>query len=143
LSICVAMVAHMGDVPSTMHRYIDFRLSSRGVAIWPATLNGHVKRLTNQTLRALRIPPCSPRETSSTLLIAPAQRLLDEPRAERQHYSLVRLFLGPSWRRVFKILLTSVRRYIEKAVRVGVRFRATSVRRIGVKKITFQTKEYA
>jgi hypothetical protein len=55
----------------------------------------------------------------------------------------VRLFLGPSWRRVFKILLASVGRRIEMAVRVVERFSATSVRRIGVKKIIIQTKKYA
>jgi hypothetical protein len=55
----------------------------------------------------------------------------------------VRLFLGPSRRRVFKILLASVGRCIEKAVGVGQRFSATRVRRIGVKKIITQTKEYA
>jgi hypothetical protein len=55
----------------------------------------------------------------------------------------VRLFLGPSWRGVFKILLASVGRCIKKAVRVGKRFSATRVRRVGVKKIITQTKEYA
>jgi hypothetical protein len=60
-----------------------------------------------------------------------------------QQDSPVRLFLGPSWGRVFKILLSSVGRRIEQAVQVGERFSTTSVRRIGVKKIITQTKEYA